>query len=160
MNHPAHRIVHYLILAYFLAIPNFVSGQHYASDDTTHTYKAHGTIYANGFVGRKTSSGEIFHHSGYTAAHWKIKLGTYVLVTNANNGLQVVVQINDRCPNKGVIDLTRTAANAIGIQGCQHVTVRILPDRYAYYWRLQDDLSVKKPSWLPAQARPLFKNKK
>lgn len=160
MNQTPLSILRKLALLLFISLPLAGCGQHYAPDDTLHTYPAHGTIYANGFVGHKTSSGEVFQHSGYTAAHWKIKLGTLVLVTNANTGLQVVVQINDRCPNKGVIDLTRTAANAIGIQGCQRVTIRILPERFAFYWSLQETLRNQKPSWLPPSAKPFFNVKK
>ena len=40
-----------------------------------------GTYYADRFVGRKTSCGEIFRQNQYTAAHKTIPMGTYLLVT-------------------------------------------------------------------------------
>ena len=160
MNKNHQHSIRYLTLIFFLSMSPVIYGQRYAPNDTLHIYRTHGTIYANEFVGLKTTSGEIFQHSRYTAAHWKIKLGSLVLVTNVNTGLQVVVRINDRCPNKGVIDLTRTAANAIGIKGCQHVTVRILPERFAFYWNLQETLNKEKPSWLPPNSKPNFVIKK
>lgn len=147
-----------LILA--ISAPHTLFGQHYATDDTNHVYPAHGTIYANMFVGQKTSSGEVFLHSGFTAAHWKIKLGTLVLVTNVNTGLQVIVKVNDRCRGRGVIDLTRTAAHSIGIKGCQRVTVQILPKRYNLAWEMQEVMMEQKPSWIPPNAKPHLYSKK
>lgn len=91
-----------------------------------------GTFYADKFVGRHTSSGEIFDQSKPTAAHFSIKLGTWVRVTNTRNGLQVVVKVNDRCPKDDIIDLSRSAARSIGIRGTAPVTVEILPsEEYA-----------------------------
>ena len=117
-----------------------VAAQNYSTDDTTYEYPNYGTYYHDRFVGRKTANGEIFDHNKFTAAHWKIKFGTYVMVTNQNTGLQVIVRINDRCPKHGVIDMTRRAAGAIGIRGCQRVTVRILPDSYAERWAAQEQM--------------------
>lgn len=114
--------------------------QYYAENDTTYEYLNQGTIYANKFVGRRTSSGEVFKQDLYTAAHWKIKLGTIVLVTCPETGQQVLVKVNDRCPKRGVFDLTRKAANSIGIKGCRRVVIRQLPERFRYYWEHQDEL--------------------
>lgn len=117
-----------------------LQAQHYASDDTTTVYPTHGTVYANMFVGRKTASGEVFTQDRYTAAHWKIKFGTLVLVTNPDNGRQVIVKVNDRCPKRGVIDLSRKAATAVGIKGSRKVTIQILPERYRSAWENQPTL--------------------
>ena len=114
------------------------SSQNYSSADTVTEYPNKGTFYHDKFEGRKTASGEVFNQNAFTAAHWRIKLGTYILVTNRNTGLQVIVKVNDRCPRKGVIDLSRRAAYAIGIRGCQPVTVRILPDGYEERCLAQD----------------------
>lgn len=131
-----HKLSSLLRTILFLSIllPSQLFAQTFSLDDTTTEYPHHGTIYANKFEGRHTSSGEIFRQSKFTAAHWKIKLGTYVLVTNTNTGLQVVVKVNDRCPKRGVFDLTRTAAHAIGIRGCQPVKIRILSEEEQSYW--------------------------
>ena len=128
-----------LALGLFLVLTVPITwAQNYNVSDTVTEYSMKGTFYHNKFEGRKTSNGEIFNQNLFTAAHWKIKLGTYVLVTNKNTGLQVIVKINDRCPRRGVIDMTRRAANGIGIRGCQPVTVRILPDGYQALCEAQD----------------------
>ena len=69
------------------------------------------TYYADKFNGRKTTSGERFHNSKYTAAHMKLPFGTMVRVTNVNNGKFVDVKVNDRGPfsKKLEIDLTKKA---------------------------------------------------
>lgn len=106
--------------------------------DTVTEYNHKGTFYHDRFEGRKTANGEIFDQNAFTAAHWKIKMGTYVLVTNRNNGMQVIVKINDRCPKHGVLDLSRRAATAIGIRGCQPVSIRLLPSGYEERCLAQD----------------------
>jgi len=117
-----------------------VSAQSFSPSDTTTVYNATATYYADKFVGRKTSNGEIFTQDKYTAAHHSIKFGTLVLVTNPKNGHQVIVRINDRCPRRGIIDLTKKAIRTIGIKGSAKVTMRILPKSYQYAWEHQDEL--------------------
>ncbi|MFP5439156.1 MAG: septal ring lytic transglycosylase RlpA family protein [Bacteroidia bacterium] len=76
-------------------------------------YKANvlATYYADKFNGRKTTSGERFHNSNYTAAHMRLPMGTIVRVTNEANGKSVDVKVNDRGPfsKKLEIDLTKKA---------------------------------------------------
>ena len=115
------------------------SAQNYSASDTTTEYNATATYYADKFVGRKTSSGEVFSQDKYTAAHHSIKFGTLVLVTNKKNGQQVIVKVNDRCPRRGVIDLTRKAIRAIGIKGSGKVTIRLLPKSYQSAWEQQSE---------------------
>ena len=123
-----------------LIFPLTIGAQRFPVDDTITEYPHKGTFYHDKFEGRKTANGEIFDQNLFTAAHWKIKLGTYVMVTNRNTGLQVIVRVNDRCPKRGVFDLSHRAANSIGIKGCQPVTVRILPESEEYIerWKSQD----------------------
>lgn len=125
-----------------LLSPLTLCGQNYSVDDTVTEYPNKGTYYHNKFEGRKTANGEIFDQNLFTAAHWKIPLGTYVMVTNQNTGLQVIVRVNDRCPKHGVFDMSHRAANSIGIKGCQPVTVRILPpnEEYIARWKAQDSM--------------------
>lgn len=131
-----------LLIIIAILLPLGMRGQNYSIDDTITEYPNKGTYYHNKFEGRKTSNGEIFDQNLFTAAHWKIKFGTYVMVTNQNTGLQVIVRVNDRCPKRGVFDMSHRAANSIGIRGCQPVTVRILPptDEYIKRWKAQDKL--------------------
>jgi rare lipoprotein A len=77
------------------------------------------TYYADKFNGRKTSSGEKFHNSNYTAAHMKLPFGTMVRVTNEKTGKFVDVKVNDRGPfsKKLEIDLTKKAFKEIAPAG-------------------------------------------
>ncbi len=75
--------------------------------------------YGDDFHGKMTSSGEIYNMHGISAAHKILPLGTYVRVTNLNNGLSIVVRINDRGPfvPGRIIDLSYGAAKRLGIVG-------------------------------------------
>lgn len=131
-----------------------LAAQTYAPGDTTYEYPNKGTFYHDKFHGRKTSSGEVFDQNKFTAAHWKIKLGTMVMVTNRNTGLQVIVKVNDRCPRHGVFDMSHRAAAAIGIRGMQPVTVRQLPDGYEEQWLAQETMFDSVPVGHSAKATP------
>jgi rare lipoprotein A len=73
--------------------------------------------YGPGFDGNYSASGEVFNQNAMTAAHRTLPFGTQVRVTNMDNGLSVVVRINDRGPFHGdrVIDVSTAAAEAIGL---------------------------------------------
>ena len=129
-----------LILGILLICPFITVAQSFALSDTVTEHNHFGTYYHDRFEGRKTANGEIFDQNKFTAAHWKIKLGTMVMVTNHNTGLQVIVRVNDRCPKHGVIDMSHRAATAVGIKGCQKVTVRILPEGYEERWEAQETM--------------------
>ncbi len=75
--------------------------------------------YAGKFQGRRTASGEIFDTRLMTAAHRTLPFGTLVRVRNLDNGREVVVRVNDRGPfvEGRIIDLSRAAAEAIGMTG-------------------------------------------
>ncbi len=81
------------------------------------TYKAIGkaSFYADKYQGRATASGELFNQNTPTAAHKTLPFGTWVNVTNRQNGKHVTVKINDRGPfTKGrIIDLSKSAFKAI-----------------------------------------------
>ncbi|MBR4505189.1 MAG: septal ring lytic transglycosylase RlpA family protein [Bacteroidales bacterium] len=132
------RCINTLLLLLLAAWP--AAAQNYSADDTVTEYPNKGTYYHDRFEGRKTANGEIFDQNKFTAAHWKIKLGTYALVTNRNNGMQVIVWVNDRCPKRGVFDMSHRAANAIGIKGMQPVTVRLLQGDWHDRWAAQETM--------------------
>jgi rare lipoprotein A len=72
------------------------------------------SYYHDKFEGRKTANGEVFDNNKFTAASNKLKLGSYVKVTNISNGEVVYVKINDRMANNGrVIDLASVAAEKL-----------------------------------------------
>jgi rare lipoprotein A len=83
--------------------------------------------YGPPFHGRPTSSREIFNMNDMTAAHPTLPFGTYVNVTNLDNGRTAVVRINDRGPFVGgrVIDLSYAAARVLGMIGPGTARVRI-----------------------------------
>lgn len=101
------------------------TGNQLLANDTTQLKKrtaitGTASYYSKKFEGRKTATGEHFHHKNLTGASNNFKLNTWVKVTNIKTGAFVVVRINDRMhrnmKKKGrVIDLTRSAAAKIGI---------------------------------------------
>jgi rare lipoprotein A len=84
--------------------------------------------YGPGFHGKKTANGERFNTNDLTAAHKTLPFGTQVRVTNEQTGKSVVVRINDRGPyaHGRVIDLSKAAAEAVGIAGTEKVTLAAL----------------------------------
>ncbi len=73
--------------------------------------------YGDDFDGWLTASGEVYDMQALTAAHRTLPFGTVVRVTNAENGRQVRVRINDRGPyvNGRIIDLSYGAARQLGL---------------------------------------------
>ena len=71
--------------------------------------------YGPGFDGQLTASGEVFDAYGYTAAHNTLPLGTEITVSYAGRSVNVVV--NDRGPYSGgrELDLSRGAAEYLGL---------------------------------------------
>lgn len=138
-RHCRHRrqLLSILLLLLLLkpGAPLFATGT-----DSLPTFRMIATFYSDRFHGRKTSSGEIFDQNKPTAAHVSIKLGTWVRVTNTRNNEQIIVKINDRCPKRGVIDLSRSAAKKIGIRGTAPVLVEVLSADTAAYLLAQQQL--------------------
>ena len=89
-------------------------------------------IYANKFQGRKTATGEKFDQSKFTCACNVAPLGTWIKVTNMNNGKEVVVKINDRlhAQNKRLIDLSKIAARRLDFlnKGLTRVKVEVIAE--------------------------------
>jgi rare lipoprotein A (peptidoglycan hydrolase)/uncharacterized protein YkwD len=75
------------------------------------------SYYGADFHGKTTSSGEVFDASAFTAAHRTYPFGTWLKVTNLENGKSVVVKVNDRGPYVSdptrVIDLSQAAFETI-----------------------------------------------
>jgi rare lipoprotein A len=84
--------------------------------------------YGPGFHGKKTANGERFNTHALTAAHKTLPFSTKLRVTNERTGKSVVVRINDRGPyaHGRVIDLSKAAAEAVGILGVGQVTLAAL----------------------------------
>lgn len=103
-----------------------------AEKHAVETKKGVASFYHDKFEGRKTATGEIFDNEKFTAACNKLKLGSYVKVTNTVNGEVVYVKINDRMAagNKRLIDLAEVAAHKLGFHksGITKVKVEVVSE--------------------------------
>ncbi len=87
--------------------------------------------------GGRTASGEPFNPDAITAAHNSLPLGSFVEVTALDSGRTIVVLVNDRGPgaDNRLIDLSRGAAQSLGLNGLAPVRVRLvtppLPEQIA-----------------------------
>jgi rare lipoprotein A len=101
--------------------PYRVGGRWYRPLDHAEGFHQRGLAswYGKDFDGRKTASGEIYDMNAMTAAHKILPLGTWVRVTNLENGKSATVRINDRGPfvHGRIIDLSYRAATALGVVG-------------------------------------------
>ncbi|BBB12342.1 septal ring lytic transglycosylase RlpA family protein [Sphingopyxis sp. FD7] len=77
--------------------------------------------------GNRTANGEKFRPGWITAAHTTLPLPTYVEVTALDTGRRIIVRVNDRGPfaRGRIIDLSRGAAEALGMRAQGHVPVRV-----------------------------------
>jgi rare lipoprotein A len=84
-----------------------------------HELSGYASWYGGKFQGRLTANGERFDTNELTAAHRTLPFNTVVEVRHLANGRRVRVRINDRGPfvDGRVIDLSRAAADAIGMTG-------------------------------------------
>ena len=94
--------------------PNLLAGE-----KTREFEQGKASWYGPRFNGRRTASGERYNMHELTAAHKTLPFGTLVRVRSLVNGKEVDVRITDRGPfSRGrVIDLSRAAAEAIGMLG-------------------------------------------
>lgn len=127
MNSPA------LLRLLCLAVPGFLLSC------APPAYKARGqaSYIADHYAGHYTTSGQLYHPMGYTAAHNNLPFGTEVRVKNNYNGRTVKVVVNDRFPYypNRVINLSRAAAQQLQIPYHQMadvtVTAKSLPGQQA-----------------------------
>lgn len=78
--------------------------------------------------GKRRADGRPFVPTDLGAAHWTLRLGTRVRVTDLATGRHVDVTINDRGPHPRLyrlIDLSLGAARALGITRRGLATVRV-----------------------------------
>ncbi len=83
--------------------------------------------YGPGFQGSPTANGETFDTQQLTAAHRTLPFGTIVRVYSSATARCVFVRINDRGPfvDGRVIDLSRAAADAIGMESVAPVQLEV-----------------------------------
>ncbi|WP_395332915.1 septal ring lytic transglycosylase RlpA family protein [Novosphingobium sp. BL-8H] len=78
--------------------------------------------------GNQVANGERFRPDWITAAHKTLPLPSYVEVTSLDTGRRILVRVNDRGPygeSARVIDLSRGAAEALGIRAKGKAAVRV-----------------------------------
>ncbi len=78
--------------------------------------------------GNRTANGEHFRPGWITAAHTTLPLPTYVEVTALDTGRRIIVRVNDRGPfiqGRRIIDLSRGAAERLGMKAQGHAPVRV-----------------------------------
>jgi rare lipoprotein A len=83
-------------------------------------FSQEGTVsyYHGRFHGKKTSSGEKYDKTGYTAAHKTLPYNTLIELQNPRNGKVVTVRINDRGPygkTSRILDISQAAAKELDI---------------------------------------------
>jgi rare lipoprotein A len=86
--------------------------------------------YGVDYDGRLTANGELFDHTGVSAAHTSLPMPVNVRITNLENGRSLVVRVNDRGPYVAgrIVDLSEGAADLLGFrtQGLARVRVTYL----------------------------------
>jgi rare lipoprotein A len=89
--------------------------------------------YGPEFHGRRTSSGEIYDMHQLTAAHRELPLGTWIMVSNLDNGRTVEVRVNDRGPfvRDRIVDVSYGAGRLLGMIGPGVIPVRVTVTRLA-----------------------------
>lgn len=103
--------------------------------------------YGPGFHGRRTASGERYDMHALTAAHRTLPFGTVVRVHSLVNGREVDVRITDRGPfsRNRVIDVSRTAAEALGMLGLGFKEVVLLVPESTLAVSVLPQLPARKP---------------
>ncbi|EPR17284.1 hypothetical protein M527_17085 [Sphingobium indicum IP26] len=95
--------------------------------DPGYDYLGYASWYG-GESGNRTANGERFRPKAVTAAHVTLPLPSYVEVTALETGRTILVRVNDRGPFAGrgrIIDLSRGAAEQLGIRAVGHAPVRV-----------------------------------
>jgi rare lipoprotein A len=104
--------------------------------------------------GNRTANGERFRAKGISAAHPTLPLPSYAEVTALDSGRVILVRINDRGPfaRGRIIDLSRGAADLLGLRRPGHAMVRVRLVQPSE--RDRDRLRLGKPASSRADATP------
>ncbi|PTD24477.1 septal ring lytic transglycosylase RlpA family protein [Sphingomonas fennica] len=108
--------------------PYVVGGRTYVPrDDRNYDQTGLASWYGPGHHGRKTANGERFDMNAISAAHPTLPMPSYAEVTALATGRTILVRINDRGPFAPgrIIDLSRGAARALGVEKDGVVRVRV-----------------------------------
>lgn len=99
----------------------------YTVVESRHRLTGLASYYSNSLDGTLTANGERYHMKKLTAAHLTLPLGCWVEVKSKATGKTIRLRVNDRGPyvHKFVIDLSRSAARALGVDIAEDRTVLI-----------------------------------
>lgn len=93
------------------------SGNTTAAGTAEEAYRAEGvaSYYSDKLHGNTTANGEVYDRFQLTGAHRELPFGTWLAVTNLDNGKTVEVRINDRGPfvEGRIVDVSRRAAEQL-----------------------------------------------
>ena len=109
--------------------PYRIKGKTYYPLASASGYKAQGLASWYGSEsGSRTASGSRFNPHALSAAHKTLPIPSWVKVTNLRNGRSIEVLINDRGPfnDDKLIDLSKGAAEQIGMRGLTEVSIEFL----------------------------------
>ncbi len=111
------HLFYFAILCIFILTGCESSSNNPAQADASSFQTGIASWYGEKYHGRTTASGETFDKNALTAAHRTLDFGTWVQVTNLDNGRRVTVKINDRGPfvEGRIIDLSERAASDLGM---------------------------------------------
>ena len=101
----------------------------YTAVESRHRLTGLASYYSNSLDGTLTANGERYHKKRLSAAHLTLPLGSWVEITSRATGKRIRLRVNDRGPySKFVIDLSRRAARALGVDVAEDrsVTIRII----------------------------------
>jgi len=134
---------------YKLGKPYQVAGvTYYPYHDSRFAEQGIASWYGSEFHGRSTANGEPFDMNAVTAAHKTLPLPSTVRVTNLENGRSVLVRVNDRGPfvNGRVIDLSRRAAQLLGVYGPGTAKVRVEFVEFASLYGSETAIAQNRPA--------------
>jgi len=86
------------------------------------------SFYSDALAGRPTASGTPYDPSAATCAHKKLPFGTVLRVERVDVDRATQCTVNDRGPfhEDRIIDLSRSVAETLGIEGIAEVRLRII----------------------------------
>ncbi|MDQ6802092.1 MAG: septal ring lytic transglycosylase RlpA family protein [Acidobacteriota bacterium] len=99
----------------------------YSLIESRHRLNGLASYYSNSLDGTLTANGERYHMKKFSAAHLTLPLGSWVEIKSKATGKKIRLRVNDRGPyvHKFIIDLSRTAARALGVDVAEDRTVMI-----------------------------------
>ncbi|MGH1403289.1 MAG: septal ring lytic transglycosylase RlpA family protein [Alphaproteobacteria bacterium] len=116
---------------YKVGSPYTIKGKkYYPSVDYDYNQTGVASWYGPNFHGKMTANGETYNQNDLTAAHKTLPMPSIVRVTNLENGLSLIVRVNDRGPyaHGRIIDLSKRSAELLKFknQGVAKVRVQLL----------------------------------